>query len=73
MINVPHVLINSFVDVTKWEDGKVTGKEVVHSLEGKIRVRYVPAWQFRSWFEAGIDSLLHHLKGRQAQIHGNRV
>ncbi len=73
VINVPHVLINSFVDATKWEDGKVTGKEVVHSLEGKIRVRYVPAWQFRSWFEAGIDSLLHHLKGRQAQIHGNRV
>ena len=70
VLNVPHVLMNSFVGESKRDDGKVTVKEIVQSLKGKIRVRYVPAWQFRSWFETGINSLLMYLKGRQAQNHG---
>jgi 4-amino-4-deoxy-L-arabinose transferase-like glycosyltransferase len=73
VLNVPHVLMNSFVGESKENDGKVTGKEIVQSLKGKIRVRYVPAWQFRSWFETGINALLMYLKGRQAQNHGNPI
>jgi len=73
VINVPHALMNSFVSEPKQGDGKVTGKEIVNSLKGKIRVRYVPAWQFRSWLETGINALLKHLKGRQAQSYENTI
>ena len=73
VINVPHALMNSFVTETKREDGKISGKEVVDSLKGKIRVRYVPAWQFRNWFESGCNVLLKHLKGRHAKSYENRI
>ena len=73
VINVPHGLMNSFVADAKRTPGQVTGKEVVQSLEGKITVSYVPAWQFRNWVETGITSLLNHLKRRQAQIYGSNI
>ncbi|MDX1777712.1 MAG: glycosyltransferase family 39 protein, partial [Thermodesulfobacteriota bacterium] len=73
VINVPHGLMNSFLTDTKGIREKVTGKEIVQSLEGKITVSYVPAWKFRGWVEAGINSLLDRLKGRQAQIYGSNI
>lgn len=73
VINVPHTMMNSFVGETKLDNLKVTGREIVQSLQGKITVSYVPAWQFRSWFEAVINSLLEHLKGRQTRTYGSRI
>jgi hypothetical protein len=73
VLNVPHVLMDNFVDESKRDGGKVTGKEIVQSLEGKIRVGYVPAWQFRPWFETGINSLFKNLKERQSQTDENYI
>ena len=73
VINVPHGLMNSFIADAKRTSGQVTGKEVVQSLEGKITVSYVPAWEFRGWVETGITSLLNNLKKRQAQIYGSNI
>ena len=73
VINVPHGLMNSFLTDTKGIREKVTGKEIVQSLEGKITVSYVPAWKFRGWVEAGINSLLNRLKGRQTQLYGSNI
>jgi hypothetical protein len=73
VLNVPHGLMNGFVADTKRNPWKVTGKEIVQSLAGKITVSYVPAWQFRGWVEAGINSLLKRFKERQARIYGGNI
>lgn len=73
VLNVPHDLMNGFVADSKRNWEKVTGKEIVQSLEGKITVSYVPAWQFRGWVEAGINSLLKQLKKRQSRIYGSNI
>lgn len=73
VINVPHGVMNAFVADTKRRRGKVTGKEIVQSLEGKITVSYVPAWQFRGWVQAGINSLLKRLQEKQLEIYGRNI
>ena len=65
VINVPHGVMNSFVTHTEGKQEKVSGKEIVQSLEGKIMVSYVPAWRFRGWVEACINSFLNRLKEKE--------
>lgn len=61
-INLPHTLMNVFLSERKSNDKKVTVEKIVKSLNGKITVQYVPAWQFRSWIENIIKYLLRLLR-----------
>ena len=62
VINLPHTLIKSFSNNRKVNDGKVTAKEIINSLNNKIAVSYVPAWRFHGWIEKTMQYFLHLLQ-----------
>lgn len=62
VINLPHRLMNIFLAERKSGDEKVTAGEIVKTLNSKVTVCYIPAWQFRSWIENVIQQFLRLLQ-----------
>lgn len=60
VINIPYSLLYKFMRDNKYNSA-VTAQEIVSSLSGEITINYIPAWQFCSWMENGIDYFLKYL------------
>jgi len=62
IIHLPYTLMNLFLSDSKSSSKRVTIEEIVESLNGKIMVCYLPAWQFHSWVENIIQYFIYLLQ-----------
>jgi hypothetical protein len=61
IVNLPRHMMRRLLSSSEVDLHKTAAGEIVKSLNGKITVRYSPAWQLRRWGEGALNTALHFL------------